>query len=67
MKPKKSFSRIRVFGLVGVVWGGLVILEGLAGNGTPPADKAAYAAGHTAGMIFGGLLFLVGLFYLVKG
>jgi hypothetical protein len=32
-----------------------------------PQGGGAYAEGQTGGMIFGGLLFIVGLYYLIKG
>jgi hypothetical protein len=67
MGPKKGFTRNRVFGLIGVLWGGAVLLVRLAGGGQHTAVNGAYASGQSAGLIFAGLLFLVGLYYLVKG
>ena len=67
MEPKKGFTRNRVFGLIGVLWGGAALLVRLAGGGQHPAANGAYASGQSAGVIFAGLLFFVGLYYLVKG
>ena len=54
----------RIFGVIGVLWGGgLVVsnfLHGVQGEG-------AYASGQKTAVIFGGLMFCVGLYYLVKG
>ena len=32
-----------------------------------PSGQGEYASGQTAGLIFAGIFFIVGLFYLVKG
>jgi hypothetical protein len=66
MEPNKGFTRNRIFGLIGVLWGGVVLLTKLFGGGQPAAG-GAYAAGQSAGLIFGALLFFVGLYYLIKG
>ena len=57
--------RNRIFGGIGVVWGGAVLIYMLMQGG--PQGGGAFAAGQTGGMIFGGLLFIVGLYYLIKG
>jgi hypothetical protein len=55
--------RSRIFGAIGVVWGGVILVSGyvrgLHGNG-------AYAAGQMIGLAFGALLLLVGARYLLK-
>lgn len=54
----------RILGAIGVLWGGgLVVsnfLNGVQGEG-------AYASGQKTAVVFGGLMFCVGLYYLVKG
>jgi len=53
----------RIFGLIGVLWGGGLLLSFFLG--TNPID--AFDAGQITGLIFGGVLFVVGLYYLVRG
>ena len=57
--------RNRIFGALAVIWGGAVLVNALRVPGAQ--GSGAYAAGHTAGVIFGGLLFLVGGYYLLTG
>ena len=57
--------RNRIFGGIGVLWGGAVLVSSLMKGG--PEGQGAYAAGQTGGMIFGGLLFVAGLYFLIKG
>jgi len=57
--------RSRILGAIGVTFGGGVLLSnsfvGLQ------VENGAYAAGQMAGLIFGGLLLAIGLYYLVSG
>jgi hypothetical protein len=59
-----KLTRNRVFGSIGVLWGGGVAISGLfrtfSGNG-------AYAKGQVAGLLLGALMFAVGLYYAIKG
>lgn len=58
--------RNRIFGAIGVLWGGLILLGRLATGHT--VDRAgAYAAGQAVGLVFATLLLVVGLYYLVRG
>jgi hypothetical protein len=57
--------RNRIFGAIGVIWGGAILIYGIAKGG--PAGEGTYAAGQTTGLVFGGLLFCVGMYFLVKG
>lgn len=57
--------RNRVFGAIGVIWGGIVLLSVFTRGG--PSGGGAYGAGQSAGLVFGALLFIAGLYYLVKG
>jgi len=54
----------RVLGAVGVLWGGAVLVHGLMKGG--PAGEGAYAQGQGTALVFGGLMFAVGLYYLFK-
>ena len=57
--------RNKIFGAIGLIWGGGILVSTFfAGGGTAGSD--AYAAGHTAGVIFGALLFIVGGYYLFR-
>jgi hypothetical protein len=49
-------------GGTGVVWGGAVVLYGLLGQ---ERAGGAYGAGQVAGIIFGAVLLLAGLYYLI--
>ena len=55
----------RIYGGIGVLLGGAILIAGLVGGGG--GGQGAYGAGQTTGLIFGGLLLIVGLYYLVKG
>ncbi len=57
--------RNRIFGAIGVIWGGMVLVRAFREGASH--GSGAYAAGHTAGVIFAGLLFLVGGYYLLTG
>jgi hypothetical protein len=57
--------RNRILGGIGVAWGGAILVYMLIKGG--PQGQGAYAAGQIAGMIFGGVLLLAGLYYLITG
>ena len=57
--------RNRIFGAIGVIWGGAILISGILKGGS--ADKGAYGAGEYLGFIFGGLLFCAGMYFLIKG
>ena len=57
--------RNRVWGAIGVLWGaGLLLYWLLAGGQTQ--RSGSYKAGQTGALAFGGLLFVIGLYYLAK-
>lgn len=56
--------RNRIFGGIGMVWGGAILISAFFRGS--PQGSAAYATGHTAGLVFGALLFIVGGFYLLR-
>ena len=58
--------RNRIFGAIGVLWGGFILLGRLAAD-RPVEGPGAYTAGQMAGLIFAVLLLIVGLLYLIKG
>jgi hypothetical protein len=56
------FTRNRISGIVGVVWGGLILL-GAAGHGI---GGGAFGAGHLIGLLFGVVLLVAGVSYLLN-
>ena len=57
--------RNRIFGAIGVLWGGAVLVRYLL-RGTGQTS-GAYATGQHVALAFAALLFIVGLYYLIKG
>ena len=57
--------RNRILGGIGVLWGGGVLIFSLVKGG--PQGQGAFAAGQTTAVILSGLMFVVGLYYLIKG
>lgn len=57
--------RNRIFGAIGVIWGGLMLLSAFLRGGAQ--GSGAYAAGQIAALVFAVLLLLVGGYYLIKG
>jgi hypothetical protein len=57
--------RNRIFGVIGVVWGGLMLVGAFLRGG--PQGSGSYAAGQNAGLVFAVLLVVVGGYYLFKG
>ena len=56
--------RNRIFGAIGILWGGAIVVNWLL-SGSAPASQA-YQAGQLGGMLFGALMFIVGLYYIFK-
>ncbi|HEX4610318.1 MAG TPA: hypothetical protein VH092_19160 [Urbifossiella sp.] len=54
-----------IFGGIGVLWGGAIVLYALFGGG--PRAEGAYGAGQAGGAVFGFVMFAAGLFYLING
>jgi hypothetical protein len=54
-----------IFGGIGVLWGGGILLYTFLAGGA--RSGGAFGAGQVAGLVFGLLLFGVGLFYLING
>jgi hypothetical protein len=57
--------RNRIFGALGVVWGGLMLVSAFLRGG--PQGSGSYAAGQTAALVFAVLLVVVGGYNLMKG
>ena len=58
--------RNRIFGLIGVLWGGAIILFKLLGQSPQGNPDGAYASGQAVGFVVGAAMFLVGGYYLLK-
>jgi len=56
----------KVLGWIAVVWGGLVLLSGLAKLSSGGVGGGAYGAGQVTGFVFGGLLCAAGIYTLCK-
>ena len=56
--------RNKIFGGIGVLWGGAIVLRWLTSGS--PAGSGAYEAGQSGAVIFGALLLIVGAYYLFK-
>jgi hypothetical protein len=57
--------RNKIFGAVGVLWGGAILVSAFLR--ASPEGSSAYAAGQMTGVVFGALLFVVGGYYLLRG
>jgi hypothetical protein len=57
--------RNKILGAIGILWGGAILLRYFLNRGSAEGD-AAYASGQKAAVVFGGLLFAVGVFYFLK-
>jgi hypothetical protein len=57
--------RNRIFGGIGVVWGGLILVTSFMRGG--PQGSGAYQAGQTGALVFGVLLLIIGGYYFLKG
>ena len=56
--------RNRIMGGIGVVWGGAIVLYALFWQ---ERAGGAYGAGQIAGAVFGAVMLIAGLYYLIKG
>ena len=57
--------RNKVYGIIGVLWGGAIVGRKLLTD-TPATGSSAYQAGQMGAVVFGAILFLAGLYYLFK-
>ena len=54
-----------VSGVIGILWGGALILARIFGG--PPAGSASYQSGAWTGTAIGVALFAAGIYYMRKG
>jgi hypothetical protein len=57
--------RNRIFGAIGVIWAGLMLVSAYLRGGAQ--GSGAYAAGQSAALVFAVLLVIVGGYYLMRG
>lgn len=58
----------RILGAIAALWGGLILFGNLTGfSDSQPWLHSSYTARQIKIMIFGGMLFVVGAYYLIKG
>jgi hypothetical protein len=55
----------RIFGLIGMVWGGAVVLQYFMSD-SQPTGNSDYQAGQTGALIFAGCMAIVGAYYLFR-
>jgi hypothetical protein len=59
-------TKNRILGVIGLIWGGGIVLARLTSS-VPPSPEPGYAAGQNAALLLGTLLAFAGLYYAVKG
>lgn len=57
--------RNRIIGGIAAIWGAIVVISGLLRGGSQA--EGDYTTGQIRAMVFGALLFLIGMYYLIKG
>jgi hypothetical protein len=66
-EAKPSSTRNRIFGAIGVLWGGGVLAHHFLSSAPPAASDSAYGAGVSMGLVFGAAMLAAGVYYLVRG
>jgi hypothetical protein len=56
--------RNKIFGTLGVIWGGAILVSAFMRGG--PEGSGAYAAGQIGGIVFGAVLLIAGVYYFLK-
>jgi len=57
--------RNKIFGAIGALWGGSIVLNWLVAD-RPVNVNADYQAGLDAAVVFGFLMMIAGIYYLLK-
>jgi LPXTG-motif cell wall-anchored protein len=57
--------RNKIFGGIGVIWGSLILYNGLTSSASE-ASSTAYKSGQTGALVFGAVLLGLGLYYFFK-
>jgi hypothetical protein len=61
----RTVVRYKISGAIGIIWGGLILFNGLTSDETE-AVSSAYKSGQTASLVFGAALVAVGVYYFFK-
>jgi hypothetical protein len=56
--------RNKLFGTIGVIWGGAMLVSAYSRGA--PEGEGAFAAGQTIGIVFAVLLIVIGAYYFMK-
>ena len=56
--------RNKIFGVIGTLWGGAILINGLLGQ--PQQGSEAYQAGQMGALVFGAIMLAAGLYYFFK-
>lgn len=57
--------RNKIFGGIGILWGGALLFRWLT-SGTSSGGSSAYQAGQSVAVIFGALMLVAGLYYFFR-
>lgn len=57
--------RNKIFGGIGIVWGGALLARWLMAD-APVAGTAAYQSGQSGAVLFGAAMWVAGLYYFFK-
>ena len=62
--PGEQSMRNRILGIIGVLWGGGIVVSFFVRGAN---TDGAYGAGQMGGVLFGVVMFLAGTYYAIKG
>jgi hypothetical protein len=57
--------RNKIFGGIGVLWGGAILFRWIT-TSSPGAGSSAYQAGQSGAVIFGAVMLAVGMYYVFR-
>lgn len=57
--------RNKIFGGIGILWGGAIVLRWLISD-TSAAGSSAYQSGQSGAVLFGAIMLAAGLYYFFK-
>jgi hypothetical protein len=58
--------RNRIWGLIGILWGGTIVLRRLFADSPSTDQGGAYGAGQIVGVMLGMVMVLIGCYYLLE-
>ena len=57
--------RDKIFGGIGVLWGSAILFRWIT-SGSSGAGSSAYQTGQSGAVVFGALMFAVGMYYVFR-